>query len=108
MHNKILKVTGLCCLLLCTSVKAIVTRHDVHPSLYLASVSDFPPLATLYVAGAHGTLIREHWLLTAAHATFCLSTGYPISMVPICMMLKAPIFTPITSRREVVISLWLN
>ncbi|MFT6992006.1 MAG: hypothetical protein ACJASL_004003 [Paraglaciecola sp.] len=93
MHNKILKVTGLCCLLLCTSVKAIVTRHDVHPSLYLASVSDFPPLATLYVAGAHGTLIRERWLLTAAHATFCLSTGYPISMVPICMKLKAPIFT---------------
>ncbi len=80
MHNKTLKVTGLCCLLLCASVKAIVTRHDVHPSLYLASGSDFPPLATFYVDRAHGTLIRERWLLTAAHATFCLKKDYPISI----------------------------
>ncbi|MFT5840020.1 MAG: hypothetical protein ACI9UT_002531 [Flavobacteriales bacterium] len=80
MHNKILKVTGLGCLLLCTSVKAIATRHDVHPSLYLASVSDLPPLATLYVAGAYGTLICERLLLKAAHATFCLTTGYSISI----------------------------
>lgn len=54
---------------------AIVVRHDVNDKKYLADATDFAPLATLYVDGAHGTLIKPDWIVTAAHATFCISTG---------------------------------
>lgn len=38
------------------------------------------PLATLYVDGAHGTLIQPNWIVTAAHATFCISSGSYIQL----------------------------
>jgi hypothetical protein len=105
MFNKIANIIGLCCLFLCELVEAIVTRHDVHPSLYLASGSDFPPLATFYFDGAHGTLIRERWLLTTAQATLCLKRDYPILIGSNMYEVKAPIFTPIANWEKVMI--WL-
>jgi hypothetical protein len=54
---------------------AIVIRHDKADQLYLATSKDFPPLATFYIDGAHGTLIRPQWVMTAAHTTFCLFHG---------------------------------
>jgi len=62
-------------LLFAFSSQAIVIRHDVEDSKYLAAPSDFLPLATFYVDGAHGTLIKPDWIITAAHATFCLQQG---------------------------------
>jgi hypothetical protein len=53
----------------------IVIRHDVADAKYLAQQQDFPPLATFYIDGAHGTLIKPNWIVTAAHATFCVKTG---------------------------------
>ena len=37
---------------------SIVIRHDVPDAQYRASRADFPPLATLYNIGVHGTLIH--------------------------------------------------
>lgn len=54
---------------------AIVIRHDVGAKQYLAEPADFAPLATLYADGAHGTLIKPDWVVTAAHATFCINPG---------------------------------
>ncbi|MCW8092602.1 S1 family peptidase [Alteromonas sp. ASW11-130] len=51
---------------------AIVVRHDVPDESYHAKSTDFPPLATLYSVGVHGTLIDPEWVVTAAHAVFCL------------------------------------
>lgn len=53
----------------------IVIRHDVSDSHYRASPADFPPLATLYQVGAHGTLIAPQWVVTAAHTIFCITPG---------------------------------
>jgi hypothetical protein len=55
------------------SSSAIVTRHDVDDEKYHAKINDFPALATFYVDGGHGTLIQPNWIITAAHATFCLA-----------------------------------
>lgn len=62
------------------SVSAIVVRHDIDNEKYLASPDDFNPLATFYVDGAHGTLIKPRWVVTAAHATFCVNPGSYISL----------------------------
>lgn len=59
---------------------AIVIRHDVPDTKYAASVADFPPLATLYKIGAHGTLIRPQWVVTASHAVFCVMPGDSIKV----------------------------
>jgi hypothetical protein len=55
------------------SSNGIVIRHDVADKKYHATVDDFPPLATFYVDGAHGSLIAPKWVITAAHATFCIT-----------------------------------
>ncbi|MFS1526428.1 S1 family peptidase [Microbulbifer sp. 2304DJ12-6] len=57
---------------------AIVIRHDVSDENYSAVPSDFPPLATLYNIGVHGTLIHPQWVVTAAHAVFCMNPGQKI------------------------------
>ncbi|QYJ76960.1 trypsin-like serine protease [Shewanella sp. FJAT-52076] len=59
---------------------AIVIRHDVPDDNYYAAPSDFPPLATLYNIGVHGTLIHPEWVLTAAHAVFCMNPGQKIKI----------------------------
>ncbi|MCF2909250.1 trypsin-like serine protease [Pseudoalteromonas sp. DL2-H2.2] len=59
---------------------AIVIRHDVPQQHYDASLSDFPPLATLYNIGVHGTLIAPDWVLTAAHTVFCMNPGQSIKV----------------------------
>lgn len=70
-------------LLLCfsQSVSAIVVRHDVDAQKYLADASDFPALATFYIDGAHGVLIKPDWIVTAAHTTFCITPGSDIRIL---------------------------
>ena len=57
---------------------SIVIRHDVADAQYRASQADFPPLATLYNIGVHGTLIHPQWIVTAAHAVFCMNPGQSV------------------------------
>lgn len=64
--------------LIAPASNAIVIRHDVPDEKYHAVPSDFPPLATLYNIGVHGTLIHPEWVVTAAHAVFCLNPGQKI------------------------------
>lgn len=59
---------------------AIVIRHDVADQQYWATEADFPALATLYQIGVHGTLIAPGWVVTAAHAIFCLEPGASIEV----------------------------
>lgn len=54
---------------------SIVIRHDVDDQKYQVPANTVPQLATFYVDGAHGTLIDPKWILTAAHATFCVVPG---------------------------------
>ncbi|RZQ51303.1 serine protease [Pseudoalteromonas phenolica] len=59
---------------------SIVIRHDVEDSKYQASIKDFPPLATLYKIGVHGTLIDPSWVVTAGHGIFCVENGDTIKV----------------------------
>ncbi|ESP91118.1 trypsin-like serine protease [Pseudoalteromonas luteoviolacea] len=59
---------------------AIIIRHDVKDTNYLAKPDDFPALATFYIDGAHGILFSSKWIITAAHTTFCLTSGTKIKM----------------------------
>ncbi|GFD88353.1 hypothetical protein KUL152_05790 [Tenacibaculum sp. KUL152] len=70
----------LAALLFNSYTHAIVIRHDKPASEYLANVNDFPPLATFYNIGVHGTLIAPQWILTAAHTVFCLNEGQLIKV----------------------------
>ena len=60
--------------------ESIVIRHDVTDEKYHATVDDFPPLATLYSIGVHGTLIEPRWVVTAAHTVFCMEPGDKIKV----------------------------
>lgn len=62
--NRTLLLTLL--LISCTA-HAIVIRHDVPDSEYLASEQEFPALVDLPQEG-HGVLIAPKWVVTAAHA----------------------------------------
>ena len=66
--------------MLTAPVLGIVIRHDKPAEQYLAAKADFPPLATFYNIGVHGTLIAPQWVLTAAHTVFCLNPGQPIQV----------------------------
>ncbi|SEI12131.1 Trypsin [Rheinheimera pacifica] len=83
-HNTNLKLLSTGCLImtgmLTAPVSAIVIRHDKPVEHYLASKADFPPLATFYNIGVHGTLIAPEWVLTAAHTVFCLHPGQTIQV----------------------------
>ncbi|NKC20797.1 trypsin-like serine protease [Pseudoalteromonas galatheae] len=57
---------------------SIVIRHDVDDANYKVSSNVLPQLATFYIDGGHGTLIDSKWVLTAAHATFCLQPNSTI------------------------------
>ena len=59
---------------------SIVIRHDVNDSNYHASIKDFPPLATLYKIGVHGTLVEPSWVVTAGHGIFCIEQGDKIKV----------------------------
>ncbi len=61
----------LCLALLLGSIgaaRAIVIRHDMPDSEYLAPASEIPALVDLPGEG-HGVLIAAQWVVTAAHAT---------------------------------------
>ena len=62
------------------NAQSIVIRHDVNDSHYLATDSEFPPLATLYQIGVHGTLVHPQWVATAAHTIFCMEPGDKIKV----------------------------
>ncbi len=77
---------------------AIVIRHDVDDKSYRANTSDFPALATFYIDGAHGTLIHPNWIVTAAHATFCIAPNTLVKVNGITRSIKQlyihPEYTP--------------
>ncbi|MFT5294572.1 MAG: hypothetical protein ACI9YH_000578 [Colwellia sp.] len=79
MINKIV-IGTVFALLYNISAQAIVIRHDVDDKKYLATTKDFPPLATLYSIGVHGTLIAPSWVVTAGHAVFCMEPGDKIKV----------------------------
>jgi hypothetical protein len=80
------------------SSNAIVIRHDVDDAKYKANNDDFPALATFYVDGAHGTLIHPSWIVTAAHATFCVASDRFVMINGIARSIKQlyvhPQYTP--------------
>jgi len=80
------------------SSNAIVIRHDVDDEKYIAHSSDFPALATFYIDGAHGTLIHPKWVVTAAHATFCVAPNTFVMINGIARSVKQlyvhPNYTP--------------
>ncbi|WP_242620346.1 S1 family peptidase [Shewanella maritima] len=77
---KIVQLVTLLISMVASVANAIVIRHDVPDNKYHAQPKDFPPLATLYNIGVHGTLIHPEWVVTAAHAVFCMNPGQKIKV----------------------------
>lgn len=73
--NRLRGALAVCLLISSACAHSIVIRHDVDDALYRATPAVFPPLATLYKVGAHGTLIAPQWVATAAHTIFCITPG---------------------------------
>lgn len=80
--------------LLSFTSKAIVIRHDVDDAKYKATIEDFPALATFYIDGAHGTLIHPKWVVTAAHATFCVTTDSLVNVNSLARKVKQTYIHP--------------
>ncbi|KZN52697.1 trypsin-like serine protease [Pseudoalteromonas luteoviolacea] len=73
-----MKYILLSLVLISYNASAILIRHDMEDKQYLAKPLDFPALTTFYIDGAHGSLIKPNWIITAAHTTFCLKPGTKI------------------------------
>jgi len=67
VHLRSIRCAVSAFLLLTSSLKAIVIRHDVPDDKYLVDQASFPPLAELPDEG-QGVLIADRWVVTAAHA----------------------------------------
>lgn len=78
--SSVLKSAVFCLMSVPLLSQAIVIRHDVADEQYNASATDFPPLATLYSIGVHGTLVHPEWVVTAAHAVFCMNPAQNIKV----------------------------
>ncbi len=61
---------------------AILMRHDVPESKYLAAAKRFPQAVNVSTIGV-GTLVGDRWVLTAAHAAEVLQSGRKESFVRI-------------------------
>jgi secreted trypsin-like serine protease len=85
---KITQQVIVLCAFIALSAEAIVIRHDVDDAQYLAKPADFPALATFYIDGAHGTLIEPKWVVTAAHATFCVIPGSLVKINGVARSIK--------------------
>lgn len=70
-----MKYLTLIVLLISFNSVAIIIRHDVAPSLYQDDKAHIPSIATFEKDGLHGTLIHPKWVVTAAHASYCLTEG---------------------------------
>jgi len=92
------------------SSHAIVIRHDVDETKYQASVNSFPALATFYIDGAHGTLIHPNWVVTAAHATFCIAPNTFVRVNGVARKIKQlyvhPDYTPGRSHDIALVELY--
>ena len=73
-------LTGLTLAIVTFQASSIVIRHDVEDKKYHAASNDFPPLATLYKIGVHGTLVAPSWVVTAGHGVFCVEQGDKIKV----------------------------
>lgn len=59
---------------------AIIIRHDVDESQYKKSFKALPELVQLAKSGTFGTLIHPQWFVTAAHASYCLTSGTKVKI----------------------------
>lgn len=74
IHKTLLWLVSLASL----SSQAVITRHDVDPNTYIIDTEHLPSLVTLYQHGVHGVLIHPKWVLTAQHASNCMTKGSKI------------------------------
>lgn len=65
-RTAILLIAGIAAVASVAPSYAVVTRHDVPASRYLANPAAFPALADMPGVG-HGVLIAPRWVVTAAH-----------------------------------------